>query len=55
MFFELCLYIGVIVGPIVIEDHMDIEAFGYFTVNRAERFLREEVFRPDIAVFPAGH
>jgi hypothetical protein len=49
VFFEPCLYIGVIVGPIVIEDHMDIEAVGYFTVNRAEELQKLGVPVPGIA------
>ena len=42
-------YIGVIVGPSVVEDHMDIETLGYFTVNRAEELQELGVFVPKIA------
>jgi hypothetical protein len=36
MFFKPCLYTGVIVSPVVVEDHMDIETLGYFPVYGAQ-------------------
>ena len=49
MFVEPSLNIGVIVGPVVIEDHVDIETLGCFPVYGAQELKELGVPVPGIA------
>src|SRR5664280_706864 len=49
MLFKPCSCVGVIVRPIIIENHMDVESFGYFPVYGAQELKELGVPVPGVA------